>query len=586
MTVRHARFHATVLLATIALFVFMPCVANDFVDWDDYGFVTENPHISGVSYSSLLWMLTAYHQGVWHPLTWLSHAADRSLWGLNPSAHHLVSVVLHAMNGALMVLVCLMLQDAWKERNPRGRSTSDQAVILTAFTAGLFFVVHPLRVESTAWISGRKDLLCALFFLAALVSYVSYVRSREGSPPGNRAWYVCAAVFHGAAILAKPTAVTLPLVLLLLDYYPLYRMGQSVLLQRVVEKTPFWILSSLAVVMNMAAKWGEAIPLSYVPASVRLMNAFHSAVTYMVQTTAPITLSPLYPMDLTVDYFGPDFVSAAAIITGVTGLCLFLAFRGRRLWLGVWLYYLITLSPSLGLFMSYRHRAADRYTYLPSLGVSLLIGVGVGRIWDVTAQLSHRSLARAVLCVVVTTAAFGCVVKTREQIAVWRNTESLWSHVVNYARPVPDIAHFALGKVYENRGDFTRALESYRKALSLNPTSTRFKGRIAVILARMGDTTAAWKLADELIKGDPRNPDAYVTLGRIAGSMGKYDEAVAALEKALSLEPRYPPALALLMVAHLKRNQLDRARHYYDLYTEQGFSVPQEMREQLTRTSE
>ncbi|MFH1114311.1 MAG: tetratricopeptide repeat protein [Pseudomonadota bacterium] len=586
MTILRARFYAPALLAAIGLFAFMPCVANDFVDWDDYGFVKENPHIRDLSYTSLLRMVTGFHQGVWHPLTWLSHAADRSLWGLNPSAHHLVSVVLHALNGALVFLVCLMLQDAWKERNSREAVPTELSVIAASFTAGLLFAVHPLRVESVAWISGRKDLLCALFFLSALLSYVGYVCRREVSPARGRRWYASAVVFHGLAVLSKPTAVVLPLVLLLLDYYPLYRMDPSVFLRRVVEKAPFWVIGGIGVVMNMAAKWGESIPLSYVPASVRIMNAFHSVVAYIVQTAAPLTLIPLYPMDLSTDHFGPEYVLAAAMVTAVTGLCLFSALRGRRLWAGVCLYYLITLSPSLGLFMSFRHCAADRYTYLPSVGLCLLMGLGVGRLWDVLGGRRHRLIGRAALCAAVMTAAFGCLIKSRDQMAVWRNTETLWLHVVKHARPVPDIAYFALGKVYESRDDFTRALEAYRKALSLNPGGARIKGRIAVVLARTGKTAEARELALGLIEADPRQPDAYVTLAGIEGSMGRYDEAVRSLEQALRLEPEYPPALGLLIVAHVRRNDLGRARYYYGLYTEKGFTVPREIEETLSRNSE
>jgi tetratricopeptide (TPR) repeat protein len=237
----------------------------------------------------------------------------------------------------------------------------------------------------------------------------------------------------------------------------------------------------------------------------------------------------------------------------------------------------------MGLFMSFRHSAADRYTYLPSLGLCLLVGLGMGRLWDITARLQRGSLARAFLSVLVLSVAIGYGIKAQAQIAVWRNTETLWSHVLKYARPVPDIAYFALGKVYENKGHFDRALEFYREALSVNPTSTRFKGRIATTLAQSGDTAEARRLALQLIEDDPSNPDAYVTLGRIEGSVGRYDEAVRALEQALRLESQYPPALALLIVAHLKKNELSRARHYYEMYTEKGFSVPREIEEQLTK---
>lgn len=580
MKVGHAQFYASAAVATIALFAFMPCVANDFVDWDDYAFVTENPHLRELSQESLLWMLTSFYQGVWHPLTWLSHALDRVLWGLNPSAHHLVSVVLHAMNGALVFFVCLILQDVWNERNPRRRTTTDEDRIVTAFAAGLFFVIHPLRVESVAWISARKDLLCAFFFLAAVVSYVKYVRLRDASHHGG-VYYACAVAFHGAAILSKPTAVTLPFVLLLLDYYPLYRLKRSELWQRLAEKAPFLVLSGIAVVMNIAAKWGDAIPFSYVPASIRVMNAFHSIITYIMQTVLPTTLIPLYPMDLSIDYMGPMYLAAAGLVTAVTAVCVVLALQERRLWLIVWLYYLVVLTPSLGLFMSFRHCAADRYTYLPSLGLCLLAGVGVGRLWDVTSRFRRSSLAHPLLFLLVLSAATAYAMKTQGQIAVWRDTETLWYHVKEHARPIPDIAYFAIGRVHEDKGDFKWALEYYRQALSENPTSSRFKEKVATALAKSGDTEEALRLASQLVRDDPTNPDAYVILGQIKGEMGRYDEAVAAFEQALAIESQYRPALALLIVAHLNRNDLSRARYYYKLYKNKGGSVPREILERL-----
>lgn len=575
------RLVTCLLLVFIGLLTFMPSVANDFVDWDDHAFVTENPHISSLTLDSALWMVTTNYQGAWHPLTWLSHAVDTALWGKDPSRHHATSVVLHVMNMALLFLVTLTLQETWEARCPHGRTIAEGAKLVTAFSAALLFGVHPLRVESVAWIAERKDVLSSLFFLAAVLSYLRFVTARESPRHGRRIFYVLSVLFHGLAILSKPMTVTLPLVLLLLDYYPLYRMTPRTLWPCVREKAPFLALSVLALAMNMAAKWGEAIPFTIVPLGARIMNAFHSAVIYIGHTMIPVTLVPFYPMDPGRDFLGAGYVVSATLVLAVSGVVGLLAFRGRRLWLTVWVSYLTTLAPAMGLFMSFRHASADRYTYLPTMGIWILVGIGFGRLWDAAGNATHRVLARTALGLCLLAAGLAYAHKTWEQIGVWKNTETLWSYVVTHARPAPDIAYFALGKVREHRGDLGGALNLYRKAAALNPTSSRFQGRIAEVLVRNGEVERGRALAEQLVAEDPDNPELRVTLGKILGFTGRYDEAVRTFEEALELSPEHPSALIMLIYAHLQRHDPDRARAYYRRYTATGYSAPRGLAEKL-----
>jgi Tfp pilus assembly protein PilF len=583
MSFRFLGINASLLLFAIILFTFMPSVSNDFVDWDDYGFVTENPHISRLDLKSLLRTLTTFHQGTWHPLTWLSHGIDRALWGNDPSFHHLINVILHALNVVLVFRLCIRLQEAWEMKHPGARSTPNTFKIVAAFTAALLFGLHPLRVESVTWISERKDVLSSFFFLGALLSYLSHV-SAVGSSCHRRVSYVLSFVSCSAAVLSKPMAITVPFVLLLLDYYPLDRLKPGVMGSRIKEKLPFLAVSLVALVMNMAAKWGEAIPFSYVPAYVRIMNGFHSVVFYLWQTIIPAELLPLYPIDLSVNYFGPTFLLSALVVIAVSCATVLGSLRGRRMYLTVWLSYLVTLAPALGLFMSFRHSAADRYTYVPTIGLWILAGLGVGYLWNSAGRLRYGPAAKILLGLSVLIVALGYGYRTREQIAVWKNSETLWTYVVEHVHPVPDIAYYALGKVYEKQGLLDEAQRSYRRALTRNPQSTRFAAAIARVLARGGEGERAKALLEQLIEREPENPYLYVTLGKILGSMGNYDDAIQAFEKALSLDHDHAPALAMLAFAHVKRNEREQAQAYYSRYISMGYSLPAEIADQLKQS--
>ncbi len=577
---RAVKLYAGIVLGAVVLVTFLTAAGNDFVDWDDYAFVTTNYHIRAISTDSLRWMLTTFYQGAWHPLTWFSHALDRSLWGLNPAPHRLINIILHTLNVLLFCGLCLRLQDVWVEQNPQRDTISPESRLVAAWTAALLFGIHPLRVESVAWIAERKDVLSAFFYLATIITYLGYARSAGARE--DRKWrYLLSVAVYLPAVLSKPMTVTLPFVLILIDYCPLYRLNRSSFWMRIWEKGPFFILAAFAAGMNIAAKWGEAIPFAYIPVGLRIMNAFHAMVFYVQKSVLPSHLVPLYQLDRGVDYLGPTFVLSATAIIVITGMCIRQAMKNHRVWAAAWFYYVITLAPALGIFLPYRHAMADRYTYLSTLGLWLLAGLGVARLWDAADRFRQAATLKVVLVAATLSIAIVYGYATQNQIGVWKNTETLWRYIIQQSDSVPDIAYFAMGKEFERKGDLDGAMANYQRALSLSPENNRFRGRIGAILAKKGDHATALNLYKQILEAEPSNPASSVDVGRVLALMGRYDDAIQSFERALELDHEYFPAFPMLVAAYIEKGQIARAQEYYRRYIEKGFSVGADIEERL-----
>ncbi len=482
-----------------------------------------------------------------------------------------MNAIIHALNALLVFTLFLELM--------KGREVSDEGRYVAAFTGALLFALHPLRVESVAWLSERKDVLCSLFFISCLTFYLKYARG--GSARKAYANYAIALGLCLLALLSKPMAITLPLVLLLLDYYPLERIRAASWRNILLEKVPFLFLSAATVGINILAARGAGVTFAYVPLHVRVMNALYGALFYIKQTVLPDNLLPLYQMDRGLDYFGAPFVLSALVVIALTGCCIGSAYKGYRLWASVWFYYLITLAPALGLFMSYRHAVADRYTYLPTLGFYLVGGLCVGRLWEKAGVHAHRRATRAALigCVALLTLAYGY--KTAQQIAIWKNSETLWTHVLENAYHVPDVAFFGVGLEMEKKGELDRALALYEKALSLNPNNPRYVAQMANVTARKGDPDKALAMYEDLAKTYPRDSAFHFHRGRMFALMGRDEEAVRAFEKALELAPREERARLLHSLAQAAVKDRPKAREYYRKYISEGYAPDPNLERQL-----
>lgn len=480
ISTRAQKTYLFIILFGIVLLVFLPSVGNDFVDWDDYAFITQNGNIKNISVSSVIWMWTTFYAAVWHPLTWFSHAADVSLWGLNPSPQRLENILLHCFNAVLFGLILLKLMDGPKSEIASDERQDDSAKLVGAAVAALLFAVHPLRIESVVWISERKDVLCALFFLLSLSAYIDYVRSSE------KKRYYAALFFSLLAVLSKPMAITLPVVMLLLDYFPLDRLHKADIWPRVYEKAPFFLLSLFTMTVNMAATWGQSVPFSYVSPATRIMNAFYAIVFYVRQSIFPHNLLPLYQMDRSLDYFDGGFVASALIVIAITGVAIWRLAKGKKLWITAWVYFLITLGPASGLFMSYRHAMADRYSYLPTMSLWALVGLGVTHLWRRSSEFRFSSALRAAIVAACLAVALVYSGMARRQMTIWKNTETLWTYVLDHAEYIPDLAYFSKGKILEQKGDLDSAISYFKAAASLNPNNIRFQVQARLRFGKKG----------------------------------------------------------------------------------------------------
>ncbi len=334
MNKRHVKYYLALFVSLITFAIYLSALRNDFVNWDDDIYVYANYHIRSLNWKFIMWAFSSFHAGNWHPLTWISHALDYAVWGLNPMGHHLTNIILHAINTFIVVLLCIKLLEMWKERwMPDEASTflNERRTMIAAGVTGFLFGLHPLHVESVAWVSERKDLLCGLFFLLSIMAYASY-RSYT-----TYKTYIFSLFFFILALLSKPMAVSLPVVLLILDWYPFGRIRSLKSFSvACVEKLPFVVLSFISSILTIMAQRTEgAMEMTVVvPLWARMLVAANAFVTYLGKMVAPAGLSPYYPYPTQqeVTLLLPRYLIAVLGVVGITATLLVFANK-RRLWL-------------------------------------------------------------------------------------------------------------------------------------------------------------------------------------------------------------------------------------------------------------
>src|SRR5438105_11119904 len=402
---RWVRWLAPLLVALLTLAAFLPTLQNQFVRWDDPENFLDNADYRGLAWSQLCWMWTTFHMGHYIPLTWMTLGIDYLLWGMNPAGYHLTTLLLHAANAAVFYFVVRRILTLALP-SPAERS---HALAVSAGFAALVFAIHPLRVESVAWVTERRDVLSGLFYLLTILVYL---RASERGARGQ-GWYWPSVAAFVCALLSKSMVVNLPVVLLILDVYPLRRLGGAVgwwsePARRVyVEKIPFVLLAAAASAIALMAQLSHDTMVLVVQLSAlgRLAVSVYGVSFYLWKTVAPVNLSPLYELPPTVNPWAPPFIVSYGVVVAITALVL--ALRRREPGLpAAWLAYVVVLLPVLGIFQSGPQIAADRYTYLAGLGWAILAGAGLLSCW----RSSRRSktgtpatwlLASLALCVVV-----------------------------------------------------------------------------------------------------------------------------------------------------------------------------------------
>src|SRR5213594_5175026 len=374
-----------VLIALVTLAAFLPTLQNQFVNWDDHENLLDNPHYRGLGRAHLRWMWTT-HMGHWIPLTWMTFGLDYLLWGMNPVGYHLTSLLLHVTNAVVFFFVVRRILTLALP-SPAERS---HALAVSAGFAALVFAIHPLRVESVAWVTERRDVLSGLFYLLTILVYL---RASERGARGQ-GWYWLSVAAFVCALLSKSMVVNLPVVLLILGVYPLRRLGGAIgwlseSARRVyVEKIPFVLLAAAAAAIALMAQLSHNTMVSVVQLSAlgRLAVSAYGVSFYLWKTVAPVNLSPLYELPPTVNPWAPPFLLSCGLVLAITAIVV--AFRRRVPGLpAAWVAYIVVLLPVLGIFQSGPQIAADRYTYLASLGWAILVSAGVLSHWGATRLL-------------------------------------------------------------------------------------------------------------------------------------------------------------------------------------------------------
>ncbi len=490
---------ALILVAATAL-AYAPILGNGFTSYDDDQYVTANPHVrGGLSLTGLRWAWTTTDAANWHPLTWLSHMADCEFFGLDPRGHHAVSLALHLSNVALLFLVLAGMTGA------AGKSAAVAAL----------FALHPLHVESVAWVAERKDVLSGLFFLLTLAAYRRYVARP------SLARYAVVGVALAAGLLAKPMLMTTPFVLLLLDRWPLERKESPMRLA--VEKAPLLALCAASAVMTIVAQraGGALGTAQQYPLGMRVANALVAYVVYLRKTVWPSDLAAFYPYPAG----DPSWLTAAlaaSVLLGITAAGVRAGRRHPYLLVG-WLWYVGMLVPVIGLVQVGEQSLADRYTYLPLIGIFLVVAWGVPGVLERLRPpgRSSRWAGWAALVALLVVLA----VTTKREARVWHDSVTLFEHAL-VVTAESSSAHVNLAIGLEERGDLDRAEQHYRRALELRPDDVVAHNNLGYVLARRDRWAEGVEHYLAALRQDPDCADAHNNLGIALARERRFDEAM------------------------------------------------------------
>ena len=527
---------AAVVLATFASF--LPVLSNGFVEWDDYENLISNPDYRGLGWSQLRWMFTTFHMGPYQPLSWASLGLDYLIWGMNPAGYHLTNLVLHAANAFFFYCVCRRLLAL---ALPAADDDGSWQLSISAAFAALLFALHPLRVESVAWATERRDVLSGLFFLWTIYCYL---RATSDAPAQSRSrrWLVAALAVYVLSLLAKAMAITLPVALIILDAYPLRRLGGhprqwlAFPLRRVLlEKLPFLII---AIPFAWVALFGQQQvsalkSLASYNIGSRLAQALFGASFYFWKTLVPFNLSPLYEIPPNFNPWELSMVAGAAATIALT--LLFYIFRNR--WpagLACWLYSIVVLAPVLGIVQTGPQLVAERYSYLSCLSWAVLAGGML--LYSLRMSPQKRSHGRPAFVATVTAIPAMLAVLTWQQTMVWRDTGTLWSHVLKLD-PKSSMAHYNLGKFLAAQGKHTEAIAHYRQALSIRPGDADAHNNLGLLLAIRDEANEALEEFQRALEIDPNYARAYFNMGRVFARQGQLEKAVEKFQQALRLRP-------------------------------------------------
>jgi tetratricopeptide (TPR) repeat protein len=530
------------LLGAAVLAAFWPALRCDFVAFDDPDYVTENTDIQhGLNWRSVQWAFTTGHGANWHPLTWLSHIIDWQLYGPEPAGHHLTSLLLHAANVVLLFLLLNQMTGAlWR----------------SAWVAAVF-ALHPLRVESVVWVAERKDVLSTLFWMLAVWAYVRYAKGLKFQISDFKFFYGLSLLFFDLGLMSKPMLVTLPFVLLLLDYWPLGRLefGPRFSRRLIVEKIPFLALAfcSSAITFVVQNRSGVVASLSAVSLGERLANVPVAYVRYLGKIFWPSGLAVFY------GYAPRSFFEVAGSVVLLALITVWVVWQARaRPYLAVgWFWFSGMLVPTIGLVQVGHQAMADRYSYVPSVGISLMVA------WGLCELAARRSLALNVAATAGAMAVAACLVLTPRQIAFWRTPVALFAHAADVSDQ-DSVTCYNVGCAAMEQGNFPRAERCFERALKVAGKSAplsfraRAQNNLGCALLEQGRVSGAITNFESALALQPEYPQAFYNMGRAFLTNNQPDVAADCFQRALALDQN-PVILGTLAAAYAKEGKLSDA---------------------------
>ena len=547
-----ARWRTTILgaaLVTLTWLTFGQTLGHEFINYDDNAYVYQNPVVvRGVTLDGLAWAFTHFHSGNWHPLTSISHMLDCQFYGLNAAGHHFTNVLLHSIAVLLLFVVLHRLTGTfWR----------------SAFVAAVF-AIHPLRVESVAWVAERKDVLSGVFFMLTLWTYYSYVRT----PSLTR--YCVVAMTFALGLMAKPSLVTVPILLLLLDYWPLKRFDKSPaaqsrqnswwdrrsLIQRIIfEKIPLVVLSAASSFATVMAQRHTMSSIELIPLTWRIQNALVSYCVYVWQMFWPTRLAVFYPHPQNTIPFW-QLSLALVFLVGISATAFILRRRQPYLLVG-WLWYLGMLVPMIGLVQVGWHARADRYTYLPMIGLYLIIG------WGAAAISASWRRRREILCLLAIFVVGALTSQTWAQTKYWQRSELLWMHTLAVTSDT-EIAHNALGEDLLRRGHLDEAIAHFQTAVRIRPGFLDAESNLGVALLQQGKPDEAIVEFQKVLARNPKFAKGYFDMGAALLQKQNPEGAIAELRKAIAFRPDYAEAYNNLAIALFQTDQIDEAITHWE----------------------
>jgi len=552
MNQRYIPFALAFFVAVVTALVFLPALRNDFV-WDDKINVVDNLHIRSFDAAFLKWAFTDISWSWWQPLVWISHAVDYALWGLHPAGHHLTNIMLHAVNAFLVVVLAVKLLEAAAATSSSApgagldsghASSGNGRIFIAAGIAGLLFGIHPLRVESVVWITERKDVLSGFFYLLSLVSYIRYAECAGGATHFflTRRYLVCLG-FASLAFMTKPAAVTIPLIMLLFDWYPLGRLRKEQVWILFREKLPFLALSLLAAAITLEARGLHNISVSAHHGLLKsLLVACRGLVFSLEKILWPVDLLPLYVYPVEVSFVSMKYLVPFLLVAVISAACLFFI-RRLRVLAAVWGYYILTFLPVSGIVPFGPQEMADRFTYLPGLGPTLLLGLAGAALWGLAgSRAGDRLQLRPVAGLAAVSVCALLSLLTIKQTGIWKNDLEFWTHITENEAYQTPLAYNNRGLALMDSGHLDRAVEDFNTALGLAVTQKMeymtYNNRGAAFLEK-GQLDRAIEDFTASIAVDSNRADVYLNRGRALMQTGRHVNAVEDFGRALSLKPDY-----------------------------------------------